>query len=190
MVFVDLAKDEQLSPEYRAVNPEKVVPALIDGEGPALVQSLAILEYLEEQYPAPGILPKAPRDRAYVRALAHMVAVDAHPYIVPRLRKYLQKELGLDDAGWMRWLRYWVDSATGVVEEQLSRDARVGRFCCGDVPTIADICLVGHVTSAKVLYDCDLAPFPTVRRIFETCMQLDPFIEAHPLNQPDAPKAD
>jgi maleylacetoacetate isomerase len=188
MIFVDLSKDEQLGASYRSINREMVLPALIDGQGPPLVQSLAILEYLEEQYPEPPLLPMEPRARAHVRALAQMVAVDAHPFVVPRVRKYLQQELGLDEPSRMRWLRYWLDSATQVVEEQLSRDSRTGRFCYGDAPTIADICLVAHLTSAKMLYDCDLTPYPTSRRIFETCMQLDPFTRAHPVRQPDAPK--
>jgi maleylacetoacetate isomerase len=187
-IFVDLSKDEQLDASYRSINPEMVLPALIDGRGPPLVQSLAILEFLEEQYPAPSLFPMEPRARARVRALAHVVAVDAHPFVVPRMRKYLQQELGLDEPSRMKWLCHWLDSATQVVEEQLSRDPHTGRFCHGDSPTIADICLVPHLTSAKMLYDCDLAPYPTVRRIFEACMQLDPFINAHPLRQPDAPK--
>ena len=188
MVFVDLSKDEQLGGGYHSINPEMVLPALIDGHGPPLLQSLAILEYLEEQYPEPPLLPAEPHARAHVRALAQVVAVDAHPFVVPRVRKYLQHELGLDEPTRMKWLRYWLDSATRVVEEQLSRDSRTGRFCYGDAPTIADICLVAHLTSAKMLYDCDLAPYPTAKRIFETCMQLDPFINAHPARQPDAPK--
>ena len=95
----------------------------------------------------------------------------------------------MDESARMKWLRHWLDSATSVVEEQLSRDPRTGRFCYGDAPTIADICLVAHLTSAKMLYDCDLAPYPTAQRIFETCMKLDPFIKAHPLQQRDAPRA-
>lgn len=188
MVFVDLSKDEQLVSTYRSINPEMVLPALIDGPGPPLVQSLAILEYLEEQYPKPPLLPTDVRARAHVRALAQIVAVDAHPFVVPRVRKYLQQQLGLDETARMTWLRHWLDSATRVVEEQLGRDSRTGRFCYGDAPTIADVCLVAHLTSAKMLYDCDLSPYPTARRIFETCMALDTFVNAHPLEQPDAPE--
>ena len=188
MIFVDLSRDEQLDAHYRAINPEMVLPTLIDGGGPPLVQSLAILEYLEEQYPEPPLLPAAPHARAHVRALAQVVAVDTHPFVVPRVRKYLERELGLDEPSRMKWLRYWLDSGSRIIEQQLSHDSRTGRFCYGDAPTMADICLVAHLTSAKMLYDCDLAPYPTARRIFETCMQLDSFINAHPLQQPDAPK--
>jgi maleylacetoacetate isomerase/maleylpyruvate isomerase len=189
MIFVDLSKDEQLDAGYRSVNPEMVLPALIDGLGPPLVQSLAILEYLEEQYPEPPLLPIEPKDRAHVRALAQIVAVDAHPFVVPRVRKYLQHDLALDEPTRMKWVRNWLDLATGGLEEQLSRDSRTGLFCCGDMPTMADICLVAHVTSAKMLYECDLSPYRTVQRIFERCIELDAFSEAHPVRQPDAPKA-
>jgi maleylacetoacetate isomerase len=188
MVFIDLSKDDQLAASYRALNPEMVLPTLIDGDGPSLVQSLAILEYLDEQYPEPPLLPKDTRARAHVRALAQVVAMDAHPFVVPRVRKYLERELGLDEPTRLKWLQHWLDSATRVVEDLLSHDSRTGRFCYGDAPTIADICLVAHLTSAKMLCSCDLAPYPTVQRIFETCMQVDAFADAHPLRQPDAPR--
>ena len=145
------------------------------------------IEYLEEQYPERPLLPKDAHARAHVRALAQVVAVDAHPFVVPRVRKYLERELGLDEATRMRWLQHWLDSATHTIEDMLSRDPRTGRFCCGDAPTIADICLIPHLTSAKMLYGCDLEPYPIVRQIFDTCMQIDAFALAHPLQQPDAP---
>ena len=188
MVFIDLSKNDQFAAPYRSINPEMVLPTLIDGEGPPLWQSLAILEYLEEQYPEHPLLPTDAHARAHVRALAHVVAVDAHPHVVPRARKYLQQELGLDDKAWMDWVRHWLESGTRTIENMLSDDPRTGRFCCGDAPTIADICLIPHLASAKMLYGCDLAPYPTVRKIFETCMQIDAFSLAHPLQQADAPK--
>jgi len=188
MVFVDLSKDEQLAATYRSLNPEMVLPTLIDGKGPPLRQSLAILEYLEDQYPEPPLLPKDARARAHVRALAQVVAVDAHPFVVPRVRKYLEQELGLDEQTRMKWLQHWLDSGTRVIENMLSHDTRTGRYCWGDAPTIADICLVAHLTSAKMLYGCDLDPYPAVRQIFEACMQIDAFALAHPLQQPDAPR--
>src|SRR6476660_9593763 len=190
MIFIDLSRDDQFAATYQFINPEKVLPTLIDGGGPPLRQSLAILEYLEEQYPEHPLLPTDAHARAHVRALAQVVAVDAHPYVVPRARKYLQQELGLDDKAWMNWVRHWLESATRTIENMLSNDPRTGRFCCGDAPTIADICLIPHLASAKMLYDCDLEPYPTVRRIFNTCMQIDAFTLAHPLQQADAPKLD
>jgi len=188
MVFIDLSKDDHLTAPYRLVNPEMVLPTLIDGEGPPLRQSLAILEYLEEQYPEQPLLPTDAHARAHVRALAQVVAVDAHPFVAPRVRKYLKQKLGLDDKIQMEWLQHWLDSGTRTIENMLSNDPRTGRFCCGDAPTIADICLVPHLTSAMMLYGCDLEPYPTVRKIFETCMQIDAFTLAHPLQQADAPK--
>src|SRR5204863_6108384 len=100
------------------------LPTLIDGEGPPLRQSLAILEYLEEQYPERPLLPKDAHARAHVRALAQVVAVDAHPFVAPRVRKYLEQQLGLDEATRMRWLQHWLDAATRTIEDMLSRDPR------------------------------------------------------------------
>src|SRR6202165_752732 len=131
MVSLDLLKGDQFDATYRTLNPEMVVPTLLDGDGPPLVQSLAILEYLEEKYPQPPLMPADLRARAHVRGLAQMVAVDAHPFIVPRVRKYLEQELGVDEAARMKWLQHWLDSATHTIEEMLSHDARTGRFCCG-----------------------------------------------------------
>jgi maleylacetoacetate isomerase len=116
MVFIDLSKNDQFAATYRSINPEMVLPTLIDGEGPPLWQSLAILEYLEEQYPEHPLLPTDVHARAHVRALAQVVAVDAHPHVVPRARKYLQQELGLDDEAWMDWVRHWLESGTRTIE--------------------------------------------------------------------------
>jgi maleylacetoacetate isomerase len=186
MTYIDLFNGAQCRPFYRKLNPAMLLPTLIDGEGPPLVQSLAILEYLDEVYPEPPLLPKGPRDRAHVRALAHTVAVDAHPFVVPRVRNYLQSELRLDEPARMRWLQHWLDDATRVVEEMLSRDTRTGRFCYGDQPTVADVCLVPHLTSAQMLYDCRFDAQPTVQRIFAECMEIPAFTVAHPSNQADA----
>jgi maleylacetoacetate isomerase len=163
-----------------------VVPTLLDGEGPPLMQSLAILEYLEESYPQPPLMPVDLRARAHVRALAQMVAMDVHPFIVPRVRKYLGQELHLDEPSRVNWLRHWLDVGSRAIEDVLARDPRTGHFCCGDQPTIADICLVAHLTSAKMLCDRDPAAYPTARRIYDACMQIEAFTLAHPLRQPGA----
>jgi maleylacetoacetate isomerase len=186
VVFVDLSKGEQHSDSYRAVNPEMVLPSLIDGDGPALFQSLAILEYLDETHPRPALLPPDPRARARVRALAQIVAADAHPLIVPRVRNFLEKEFKLDEAQRLRWIHNFFGKALEALEANLSRDPGTGRFCHGDQPTIADICLVSHATGAG-FFKLDLAPYPTVRRIVDGCMAIDAFARAHPLKQPDAP---
>jgi maleylacetoacetate isomerase len=188
VIQVDLLKGAQRTQAYREVNPQMLLPALVDGEGPALHQSLAIIEYLDETHPQPRLLPADPRGRARVRALAMIVACDAHPFIVPRVRNFLEHELGLDEARRLQWLRHWISEGLDALETHLSRSAETGRFCHGDAPTIADLCLVSHATAAQY-YDCALAPYPTVSRIVDTCMAIEAFSRAHPLKQPDAPKS-
>jgi maleylacetoacetate isomerase len=185
-IALDLLNGDQFDSAYKTLNPHMAVPTLLDGEGPPLLQSLAIIEYLEEKYPQPPLLPADLRARAHVRALAQMVAIDAHPFIVPRVRKYLEQELHLDASSRSKWLAHWLDAASRAIEEVLARDPRTGRFCCGDRPTIADICLVAHLTSAKMLCDRDASPYPTARRILDACMQIDAFALEHPLRQPGA----
>ena len=187
-VTLDLLKGDQFAASYQALNPEGVVPTLIDGAGEPLTQSLAILEYLDEKYPDPPLLPTELRARAHARAIAQMVAMDAHPFIVPRVRKYLEEELGLDEATRARWVRHWLDAGSRAVEQVLAKDPRTGRFCVGDRPTIADICLAAHLTSGKLFGGREPADFPTAGRIYQNCMQLEAFAAEHPLRQPDAPK--
>ena len=187
-VTLDLLKGDQFAASYQALNPEGVVPTLIDGAGEPLVQSLAILEYLDEKYPDPPLLPTELRARAHARAIAQMVAMDTHPFIVPRVRKYLEEELGLDEATRGRWVRHWLDAGSRAVEQVLAKDPRTGRFCVGDRPTIADICLAAHLTSGKLFGGREPADFPTAGRIYQSCMQLEAFAAEHPLRQPDAPK--
>ncbi len=185
-VPLDLLKGDQFNEGYSTLNPEMVVPTLIDGKGPPLMQSLAIIEYLDESYPQPPLLPADIRARAHVRALAQMLAADAHPFVVPRVRKYLHEELGLDELSRLKWLQHWLVAGSRAIENVLARDPRTGRFCCGDRPGIADICLVAHLTSAKMLCNCEPDPYPTARRIFDACMQIEAFALEHPLRQPGA----
>jgi len=187
LVTLDLLKGDQFADDYRKINPETVVPTLDDGGGPPLVQSLAILEYLEEKYPQPPILPKDLKARAHARAIAQTVAMDAHPFMVPRVRKYLEQNLGLDEPTRMTWIRHWVDLGSRAVEETLARDSRTGKFCVGDQVTVADLCLAAHLTSAKMLLGRDPADYPTAARIYANCMALEAFSSEHPLRQPDAP---
>lgn len=182
---INLLKGEQFSDTYRKVNPESVVPTLLDGDT-KLVQSLAILEYLEETHPTPSILPSTPADRAHARALGQVVAMEAHTLLVPRIRKYLEHELGLDEETRMTWIRHWNDTASDALEAMLAADPRTGKFCVGDTPTIADICLVPHIAATIVLYNNDVSRYPNIGRIFNTCMELDAFSSTHPLKQPDA----
>jgi maleylacetoacetate isomerase len=187
VVFVDLSKGEQHADSYRAVNPEMVLPTLIDGDGPPLFQSLAILEYLDETHPEPPLLPQDPRGRARVRALALIHAADAHPLIVPRARDFLAQEFKLDEAQRLAWIRNFLTKGLEALEANLARDPGTGRFCHGDRPTIADICTVAHAIGCG-FFKLDLAPYPTVRRIVDACMAIDAFARAHPLKQPDAPQ--
>jgi maleylacetoacetate isomerase/maleylpyruvate isomerase len=187
-VFIDLDADAQRAADYRSVNPQMVLPALVDGDGPALVQSIAILDYLDEAYPEPPLLPADARGRARVRGLAMMVACEGHPLLVPRVRQYLERELKLDEATRLAWSRHWITETLAALEGRLSGDRQTGTFCHGDKPGMADICLVGHVTAAQSA-QCELAPYPMVKRIFDTAMALPAFARAHPRRQPDTPEA-
>jgi maleylacetoacetate isomerase len=188
-VSLDLLKGDQFAADYQALNPEGVVPTLIDGEARPLVQSLAILEYLDEKYPRPPLLPTELHARAHARAIAQMVAMDAHPFIVPRVRKYLEEELHVNEAARAQWVRHWLDAGSHAVEQVLARDPRTGKFCVGDQVTVADICLAAHLTSAKLFGGHPPSEYPTAGRIYENCMRLEAFAAEHPLRQPDAPKA-
>jgi len=187
-VYVDLDADAHRTDQFRHLNPQMALPTLIDDDGTTLVQSLAIIEYLEETHPAPPLLPKDARGRARVRALALMVACEGHPLLVPRVRRYLDHELNLRDAQQAAWRRHWTIETLAALEGHLADDKATGQFCHGDEPTLADICLFGHVTVA-VMQQINLAPYPTCKRIFETMMAMPVFATAHPLRQPDTPEA-
>jgi maleylacetoacetate isomerase len=184
---LDLAKGEQFKEGYRKVNPQSVVPALVVDGGPPLIQSMAIMEYLEETHPNPPLLPRNPLDRARVRALAMIPIAEIHPLMVPRVRNYVEKDLKLGETVRVEWIRHWVGLGLGAMEALLSGDSRTGKFCHGDAVTVADICLAGQVIGAQNS-DCDVKPYATVMRIFNDCMKLDAFASAHPRKQPDAPK--
>jgi len=186
IVEINLMKGQQREEAFRKVNPMMAIPALIDGDGPVLFESLAIIEYLDETHPNPPLLPKDPFDRARVRGLALIVAADAHPLVVPRIRNYLEHELKLDEPTRLKWIRHWSNEALAALETHLSRDKQTGRYCHGDQVTMADICLVTHAVGAK-LFEVDLKPYPTVTRIVDECLKIDAFSRAHPLKQPGAP---
>jgi maleylacetoacetate isomerase len=185
-VTLDLLAGDQFAADYHRLNPEGVVPTLIDGDGAPLVQSLAILEYLDEKYPDPPLLPQDLGARAHARALAQMVAMDAHPFIVPRVRKYLEEELHVDEAARAAWVRHWLDTGSRAIEETLASDPRTGEFCVGGQVTIADICLTAHLTSAKLFGGRGPAAYPVAGRIYARCMALPAFANEHPRRQPDA----
>jgi maleylacetoacetate isomerase len=185
---IDLIKGMQHDPAYRKVNPQAVVPALIlDDGGAPLVQSMAILEYLEETHPQPALLPRDPRGRARVRGLAQICVSDGHPFVVPRIRKYLAQELGLDEAGVQRWVAHWSLQALEALEGHLAHEQDTGRFCHGDAPTLADVCLASQVVAAKDYGRVDVSGVPTVMRVYGECMRLEAFARSHPSRQPGAP---
>ena len=188
VIEVDLMKGHQRDPKFREVNPMMALPALIDGEGPVLFESLAILEYIDETHPNPPLLPKDAKGRARVRGLSQIVACDSHPLIVPRVREYLSRESKVDEAGVQKWAQHWHKAALGGLEEHLSTEKETGTYCQGEQITIADICLASQVAGAN-FFKVDLAPFPTVARIAATCAKNDAFARAHPLKQPGAPAA-
>jgi maleylacetoacetate isomerase len=185
VIDVNLMKGQQREAAYRAVNPMMAIPALIDGEGPALFESLAIIEYLDETHPSPPLLPRDPKGRARVRGLAQIVACDSHPLIVPRVREYLQHELKLDEATRTKWCQHWHRAALTALEAHL-QDKATGRYSHGDAVTIADICLASQAAGAR-FFQVDTAPFPTFTRIVEQLSAIDAFARAHPLKQPGAP---
>jgi maleylacetoacetate isomerase/maleylpyruvate isomerase len=185
VIDVNLMKGEQRADTFRKVNPMMAIPALVEDDGAVLYESLAIIEYLDETHPNPPLLPRDARGRARVRALAQIVACDSHPLIVPRVREYLAHEFKIDEAGVMKWAQHWHRAALTALEAHL-QDKATGRYCHGDAVTLADICVASQFAGAN-FFKVDLEPFPTFKRIAETCMQIDAFARAHPLKQPGAP---
>ena len=186
-VPVHLLKDggEQFSSDYRKLNADALVPSLTLAEGEVLTQSLAIIEYLDEVYPKPALLPPQPKDRAWVRGLALSIACDIHPIDNLRVLRYLQNEMGVSEENKNRWYRHWVEQGLASVERTLAQDTRVGKFCFGDEPGFADCVLVPQVANGQRM-QCDLSGMPTILRINEACLQLDAFAKASPAQQPDA----
>ena len=183
---VHLVRDggEQLKSAYRAVNPAALVPSLVD-EGATITQSLAILEYLDEVHPMMPLMPRDALGRARVRALALAIACDIHPINNLRILRYLVKQAGLTEEAKNAWYVHWVQEGFAALETQLSTSADTGRFCHGDMPTIADCVLVPQVFNA-VRFNIDMAPYPTIMRIDLACRELPAFVAAHPSQQADA----
>ncbi|HEY2707717.1 MAG TPA: maleylacetoacetate isomerase [Caulobacteraceae bacterium] len=186
--MVDLDAGEQHAPAFLAINPSASVPAVFVDDGPPLTQSLAILEYLDETHPPPPLLPADPRGKARVRSLALIFAADSHPLIVPRVRRYLTEELGVDEAGRAAWIRHWFREGLAQAEARMVGDPATGRFCHGDAPTIADLCLMSQFMGARG-FQVTTSDLPTVERIAAACLELDAFARAAPLRQPGAPAA-
>ena len=185
-IYVDLDAGQQNAPQFKAVNPQMVIPALVEDDGNVLYQSMAIMEYLDEVHPAPPLLPTDPRGRARVRALSLITVADSHPLIVPRVRNHLGSALGLDDAGKIAWVRHWFAAGLDAYEAHLARDKATGTYCHGDALSMADICLVSHVAGHRV-FKGTIDKHPTVARIYERCLADERIASAQPLRQPGAP---
>jgi maleylacetoacetate isomerase len=175
---------EQLSAAYKAINPQALVPALEDG-GKILTQSLAIIEYLEERYPQPPLLPRDPADKALVRSMALVIACEIHPIQNLRVLQYVKREYGQSNEQVNRWAQHWINLGLAALEQMIVAQPRRGKFCFGDNPTLADICLVPQLGNAR-RYGCDLSPYPAIIEIEKNCMALPAFADAAPEKQPDA----
>lgn len=186
IVTIDMLGGEHHGALFKAINPQGVIPALKTSDGQVLVQSLAILEYLDEFKPTPALLPPDPVGRARVRGLALIHAADSHPLLVPRVRAHLQKDAGLDDAAVQRWVHRALHSGLDAIEKLLAASPDTGQYCHGDQPTMADITLMSHLL-AMGFFQCDPSGYPTANRIARTCETLEAFSMAHPLKQPGAP---
>jgi maleylpyruvate isomerase len=183
-VPIHLRQGEQRSEWYRALNAQELVPALCDERG-TFTQSLAIIEYLEERYPEPALLPRGAEARARVRALALAVACDIHPLDNLRVLNYLTGTLGVSEEARNSWYRHWIDLGLSALEAQLALDPATGAFCHGAAPTLADIVLVPQLANARRL-PMPLVGYPTLLRIEAACNALPAFATAAPEHQPDA----
>ena len=187
---VDIDAGEQHGEVFRRVNPLGGIPALIDhAEGEShvpITQSLAILEFLDETYPQPPLLPSDPHGRARVRSIAQMLAADTHPLVTPRVRKYLTTAGGFDADAWRAWQIQWFGTGLRAVEARLASEPGTGRFCHGDQVTIADICLAS-IFSVMRVFKISFDDIPVATRILAECEKLEAFAAADPSRQAGAP---
>lgn len=187
---VNIDAGEHRSDAFLRINPMGAIPALVDhaaasDQGP-LTQSLAILEFIEESFPAPALLPSTSHERARVRSIAAMLAADTHPLITPRVKKYLMGSGGFDDAAWRAWQMHWFTTGLQALEKRLSTDTHTGTFCHGSSPTIADICLASILVVMRV-FKIEVPDIPTVQRVISACESIDAFSKADPRIQAGAP---
>lgn len=183
---VHLVRDggQQFAPDYTRLNPQQLVPTLVHGET-VITQSMAMLEYLEECFGQPALLPADAPSRAHVRALANAIACDIHPLNNLRVLKYLVTKAGLSDEQKLAWYRHWTENGLAAVERMLANNGHTGRYCHGDSPTIADCCLLPQVYNAR-RFDCDLSGLDRIVRISDNLSSLPAIEQAVPENQPDA----
>ena len=184
--YIHLANNAHRTDEYRAVNPQGLVPYMIDDDGFALSQSLAIIEYLDETHPEPPLLPENIKDRAFVRAIAQIIACDIHPVNNKRILDKLADDFQVGDSVKTRWYCGWIVEGFAALEKILERRQVQSAFCVGETPTIADICLIPQVANAN-RFKCALDPFPRIVGIYQHAMKLSAFHDAQPSKQPDFP---
>ncbi len=200
-VTKQLRSGEHLQADFLKINPQGFVPALGLDDGEVLTQSLAIIEYLEEKYPDPPLLPSTPAARARVRALCQLIACDVHPLNNLRVLKYLEGQLGLDKSAREAWYHHWIEVGFAALEQRLAKESGAGqpaggepragqpgaghpgRFCYGDSPGMADVCLVPQVFNAR-RYGLDLTPYPRIVAIDAACRAIPAFDQASPERQP------
>lgn len=179
-----LLKGEQSEDPHLALNPSGLVPTLVTPQGP-LSQSLAIIEWLDETYPDPPLLPADPWGRARVRSLAQIIALDIHPVNNLRVLLHLETAYGVDAAGKADWFRKWAGAGMSAMEARLASEPQTGRFCHGDSVGLADLCLYAQVLN-NLRFNLNMTPYPTLRRIHDACMAIPELERAVPANQPDA----
>lgn len=180
--YVHLRKGEHKAAPFTGVNPQKLVPAL-EVDGTVLTQSLAIIEWLDEAYPNPALLPASPLKRARARAFAMVMACEIHPLQNLRILSYIKSEYGLDQDQANAWARHWNVEGLDAAEALLAREDKA-EFCFGDTPGLADICLVPQIFSAE-RFGADTSRWPNLMRVNANCMALPAFADAQPKNQPD-----
>ena len=183
-IAVDLRTEEHLGAAFKMLNPQQLVPALVDGDL-TLIQSPAIIEWLEERHPNPPLLPDDPDERARVRAMAAIVGCDIHPINNRRILEYLRHSLGADEAAINAWCGTWIAAGFDALEAMLADDGRRGDFCFGGRPGLADVYLVPQVESAR-RFQVDLSRWPRIAAVDAACGALDAFQRAAPAQQPDA----
>jgi maleylpyruvate isomerase len=180
---IHLAKGRQYAPEFSTVSPQNLVPVL-EHDSQKFYQSLAIIEYLDEKFPNPPLLPTEASERSRVRSLALITACEIHPLNNTRVLTYLTDTLRVSDEQKNLWYSHWVTMGFTALEKRLATERQTGRFCHGNTPGLADIVLVPQVANA-VRFKVNLDGFPIIRRINEHCLALEPFKKAMPQNQPD-----
>ena len=186
--LVNIDANEHLGEAFLKINPLGAIPALVEAGHIPITQSMAILEFLEEIQPSPPLLPKDPHDRARVRALAAMLTADTHPLVTPRIKKYLASKAGFDDAAFRAWQTHWFGTGLAAVEQRLAAEAGTGKFCHGDQPTMADICLASIIAVMRV-FKITVPGTPTIDRIMAACDAHEAFAKADPFRQAGAPKS-